>query len=211
MIVTYEEAAEFLKDPPLADDETFRDTCDFADGFVKNYCQRKFEYGTYTEVLPGTGGNFILLTEDPIESVDAVYIDWAGEFPPESQLLSLGQIHMEGRRLIYENGWLPQPNPFWGAQVIGPTGDQVVKVVYKAGYYPVTETDAAKPKMPRDLRFAVKKIVAIEQRRGASSELFQSESLGDRSYNRGGSAAGEYGVVPYDARVMQTLDFYKRY
>lgn len=209
MIVTYEEAADFLKDSQLANDEAFCDTCDYADGFIKNYCQRKFEYGTYTEVLPGTGGNFIILTEDPVESVQQVFIDWAGEFPATSEILDLSQIHVEGRRLIYENGWLPQPNPFWGASMWGPTGDGVIKVVYKAGYYPTTEEDQAKPKMPRDLKFAAKKIIAIEWHRGAFSELFQSESLGDRSYSRGygnGSSA-----PAYDVRITNVLDFHKRW
>jgi hypothetical protein len=211
MIVTYEEAAKFAGDEALADDESFVDVCDYADGFVKNYCQRQFEYGTYTEVLPGTGGNFIMLTEDPVESITAVYIDWTGQFPEGTRLSDLVQVHVEGRRLIYENGWLPQPNPFWGAQPLGPTGDQIVKVVYVAGYYPVTETNPAKPKMPRDLRFAVKKIIAIEWRRGSSSELFQSESLGDRSYARSSKTASQHGVSAYDSRIMETLDMHRRY
>lgn len=219
MIVDYNEAALAV----LQDDETaaaalaqkpsFRDCCEVADLFAKQYCNRQFEFATYTEELHGLGSNYVMLTEWPVKLIRALYVDFFGKFAADT-LVDDGTFHVEDRRkLIYENSLLPAPNPYWNSGWASPVNN-IAKVIYDAGYVAPTDVDPAHtgiPKMPGDLRMAVKRIIATDWRRGINGELMASESFDGYSYRRGsrGSALNPSAVDPYDERVYAILDQYK--
>lgn len=194
MIVSYADAATFVGDAALATDAAFQAAHDAAEGFVRLYCRRQFDFARYTVRLIGGDQWSVTLPENIITLVE-VRLDRYGEFD-SSTIADLPRFMIDGRTLTSLDTIMP----------LGPWGRaaSTVQVVFDGGYYDVDDVDPLHvPKMPADLRRAVMKITASEWR-GGSGERFKSETLGEYSYTR--ETAGD--AFPYDDGVRATLDEY---
>lgn len=197
MIVSVDEASVFVDSTnaaALAADTKFQAAVAAADQFVKTYCRRGFEYAAYTVLLVG-GDQYDIILPEIISSVTSVSIDRWGEFGADT-LADITRFTFNGRRLTYLDGYFPLARH--GAAL--PT----VKAIFNGGYWPANDVDPLHvPKMPADLRRAVKLIIATDWR-GGTSERYTSESLGEYSYTREAAADS----FPYDDNVRAVLDEY---
>lgn len=208
MIVTQQEAADFFDDPLFTEPQQ-QMFVSAADAFVKRYCGRPFERGTYTEII-ALNGNAAYTSED-ITSIGDVYADQFQQWGSET-LVDPANVTVDGNRIIFGAGYWP-PNYYSGYYAGAGAGEKVVKVTYTGGFWPWDDPDPLHvPKIPDDLRFATLRIVMTNRERGVrqfyESEVFKHYSYDRRNY---GGAVRQAGTADYDHLIVDILDSYRRY
>lgn len=129
-----------------------------ADDFIKNWCERDFEGGTFTEYHSG-GSAFVYLRNYPVTSITAVKVDPSGAFGSESVIPSSayvvhtdwGVIQSLGGPLLPRagHGLVSNDIAFWSR------GPRVVQVVYAT----------AAGAVPNDVKEAYARLVGSWYRR----------------------------------------------
>lgn len=146
MLTTVERARTMLRADP-ADDSFLGLLIAAASAAIETYCNRKFGYGEYTELVGGGGRHILLLRNYPIVSVASI-----------NGKTDLSSFTIEkDRGMIWRHGW---------------TCRKPVPVVYTAGYIlPDSETVDGVATLPADIEYGcVLMIQAMQREPGVTSE-----------------------------------------
>jgi len=160
-LVTLALAKDYL-DIPIAD--TTKDTrvtrlINFASALIESYCERKFEFQTFTEFHDGRNNNQLLLRQWPAQKPSSVSVSNAWEYNDGVVDSSIYDV-VEETTLVLRSGFFS-------------SGYRNVKVVYQAGYATI----------PYDIQEACLMLVLLfEQKRndkrvGVNSKSKQGENI----------------------------------
>lgn len=142
---------------------------------ANRYAQRTLGAADYTEDIDGTGTRSIFVTQFPVNSVTAAYIDDDRAFGSDTEVTDY---------VLYDDiGKLTRPDARWTK------GVRNVRVEYNAGYTTV----------PYEVQLAVLEVIAYNWRRRAS------QSIGVRSMSGDGVSTEFELTVPTNAqRVFES-------
>lgn len=132
-----------------------------ATGFIESYCKRNFLQQTYTdEVYDGTGGDTLVLKQNPVASVTRLQVNTSGDSSPAWQTIDSNNYFVDASGLVRLNnpvaGFLDQDA---GSFLPDP---QKYRVTYAAGYLIdfANENDPTKHTLPQDLEYACQLLVS---------------------------------------------------
>jgi len=141
---------------------------------LEAYCDRHFSANTYTEYHNGTGSNYILTKEWPINSITSLYDD------PDRSFTSASLIDSDNYTFIADEGKivLIEENVVLNIYMttLFQKGVQNIKIIYNAGYTTV----------PSDLKLIAAEIMMKKYKN------FMDKRIGMRTVGSGDERIGMY-------------------
>ncbi len=97
---------------------------------IENYCFRSFAKGTYTEKINGSGGEYIILRNIPIESITSV--KFRDQFTGDEETIDGTEFTINDKvGIVYWNEFSESDSQFNG---LWPEAQQNVTITYIGGY-----------------------------------------------------------------------------
>lgn len=126
-MITMDELKQFLFITTADYDEQLPNIIQMAESWVRFYCGRQFDYGTYTEMLT-TFGSYIYPTETPIEAVSNIVghadglfasgVNIAGYIVRKDEIYSYAFNEYSRVEITYNGGYTTIPKPVHDATLM---------------------------------------------------------------------------------------------